>query len=117
MSPWPPARDNWRPYVRRDVTRAMVAGEMQSADPKATAELWSKMLDTPLRETGTKRYSLPLDNAEMRFVEATDGRGYGLGGIDLEIIDRAHVLREARTRGLAVTDNRVMVCGMRINLV
>jgi len=117
MSSWPPARDEWRPHVKRDVTQAMVAGEMQSTDPKASAQLWSDMLDTPVRGIGPARYALAFDNAEMRFVEATDGRGDGLGGIDLQINNMEHVLREARARKLPVTENQVLICGIRVNLV
>ena len=90
---------------------------MQSADPKASAELWSDLLDTPLQETEPGQYTLPFDNAVMRFVKATDGRGDGLSGIDLQINDRDHVLREAHARNLPVIENQVLICGMRINLV
>ena len=117
MCSWPPARDHWRPHVRREVTQAMVAGELQSADPRASAELWSAMLGTPVQEVGSGRYTLAFDNAVMRFVEATDGRGDGLSGIDLRINDMEHVLREAHARKLTVMDNQVTICGVRINLV
>ena len=117
FSDWPPARDHWRPHVRRDVTEALVGAEMNTSDPLASARLWSELLDTPLQEAGPGTYRLKFDNAELRFVEATDGRGDGLGGIDLKIRDMDHVRREAAACGVPVTDNGLVICGTRIRLL
>ena len=51
-----------------------------------------------------------------RFVEARDGRGPGLGGLDLAVADRAAVLGAARERGCYVSDEQVDVCGTRFYL-
>jgi hypothetical protein len=53
----------------------------------------------------------------LRFVEATDGRGEGLGGIDVKVEDRPAVLTAARVRGCYVSDDRVDIGGLRISLV
>ena len=60
--------------------------------------------------------SLELNNARLQFVTAEDGRGPGLGGLDLAVADRAAVLSEARARNCYVDDNRVDVCGTRFYL-
>ncbi len=117
MGDWPPARDHWRAHVRRDITQSLAGAEMQTGNPKVSAELWSDLLATPLRTIGPDAYALSFDNAEMRFVEAIDGRGDGLGGIDLRVGDKAHVRREAAARGIPVADGRLVVCGMRVRLV
>jgi hypothetical protein len=53
----------------------------------------------------------------IRFVEANDGRGEGLGGIDIEAVDPARLLKAADGRGLKVSETQVMICGVRFNLV
>jgi hypothetical protein len=59
---------------------------------------------------------MPLENASVRFVEATDGRGEGLGGVDIAVPDRARLLTAAARRGCKVGDDQVMICGVRFNL-
>ena len=58
-----------------------------------------------------------FDSTEMRFIETNDGRGDGLSGIDLKINNMEHVLRESRARKLPPTDNQVLICGIRANLI
>jgi hypothetical protein len=53
----------------------------------------------------------------VRFVKTSDGRGDGLGGLDLKINDMAHVQRQAAARGIACDGIQLMVCGTRIRLV
>jgi hypothetical protein len=107
---WPVAR-------RDDVVSAYTAVEMQSADPRGLADRWSKIAEVPLRNDSRGRLELPLDNASIRFVEATDGRGEGLGGIDVVVADRQRLLDAAADRGLRVSDDQVTVCGTRFYLV
>jgi hypothetical protein len=60
---------------------------------------------------------LPLEGSTLRFVHATDGRGEGLGAIDLRAADRVAVLAAARRRGSYRNDHQIYLCGMRIHLV
>jgi hypothetical protein len=53
----------------------------------------------------------------VRFVEAIDGRGEGLGGIDIATVDRKRVIAAAEARGCRVADDQVMICGTRFYLV
>ena len=59
---------------------------------------------------------MPLENASVRFVEATDGRGEGLGGVDIVVPDHARVLTAAAARGRKISDDQVTICGVRFNL-
>jgi hypothetical protein len=59
----------------------IAAAEIQSPDPLRLATRWSEILERPLEQLDA--LSIQLDNATLRFVEATDGRGEGLGGIDV----------------------------------
>ena len=52
----------------------------------------------------------------IRFVEAKDGRGDGLGGIDVDCVDRDAVLAGAKQRGCGVNDEQVLLGGLRVYL-
>jgi hypothetical protein len=105
----------WEDKVRQDVTVDFLGVELQSEDPVGLAELWGQVIDAPVARQGSD-LSLSLNNATLRFVAAQDGRGPGLGGLDIAVADRAAVLREARARDCYVSDDRVDVCGTRFYL-
>ena len=117
--PWNPAGDHWLPARRESVITAMTAAELQSGDPVAMAARWSEVLQI---ETGTDDNGHPtiaLDDATLRFVEATDGRGEGLGGLDVATVDRAHAITFARHHELDVSEDGSLInlCGVRFRLV
>src|SRR6516165_330544 len=86
---WEPAGGSgWSGAIRTDVVKKYQAVELQSDDPRGLAELWSSIAEVPLRKDSRERLEMPLENASVRFVEATDGRGEGLGGIDILVNDR-----------------------------
>ena len=110
---WHPAGGlGWVGNVNQSVTQDFLGVELQGADPVEIAELWGKVTDLPVERDGAV-LSLELNNATVRFVEATDGRGPGLGGLDLAVNDRERILKAARERGCYVSDDRVDVCGVR----
>jgi len=113
---WHPAGHNWEDKVRQDVTVDLIGVEIQADDPKALSDLWSKVIGTPAHVSGDV-HSIALNNAALRFVEATDGRGPGLGGLDIAVVNRARILERARARGCYVSDNRVDICGTRFYLI
>ena len=102
----------WEDKVARDVTFEFLAVELQGPDPVEIAELWGRVTDLPVARDGAV-LSIALNNVTLRFVEATDGRGPGLGGIDLAVRDRDRILAAARARDCYVSDHRVDVCGVR----
>jgi Glyoxalase-like domain len=115
---WEPAGgDGWPKAVRPDVVKKYQAVEMQSSDPRGLAERWSSIAEIPLRQDARGRYEMPLDNASVRFVEATDARGEGLGGIDIVVNNPPRLLQAAERRGCRVADDQVMICGTRFYLV
>ena len=61
--------------------------------------------------------TMQLDNAQVRFVEASDGRGEGLGGIDVTCVNKDAVLAAAKIRDCYVNDDLVMLAGLRVRLV
>ena len=77
------------------------------------------MLQRPVEPDAHGRPSIALDDASLRFVAAEDGRGDGLGGLDLRAADRGHVIAAAREHDLAISEDEleVIVCGVRFRLV
>jgi hypothetical protein len=117
IPPWEPAGPDWAPARRTDLVRAMVAAEIRSDDPAALASRWGEVLDRPVRTDDAGCPTIALEDATLRFMPATDGRGEGLGGLDLQTVDRTRVLDAAEARGCRVSDDVVMVCGVRFRLV
>lgn len=105
----------WEDKVRQDVTIDIIGVELQGADPVALADLWARVLGLPL-VTDAGHLSITLNNATLRFVETSDGRGAGLGGLDIAVRDRERILNKAHARGCYVSEDRVDICGTRFNL-
>jgi len=115
---WPPAGGTgWQEAVRTDVVSSIMAAQLQSPDPTALARRWSTVLDIPLTQGPAGAPQIALNNAAIRFVKARDGRGEGLGALDIRAADPARLLEAAQERGLKISDTEVMLCGMRFNLV
>lgn len=102
----------WEDKVRQDITVDMVGVELQGEDPQALADLWGSVTHLPV-EDQDGHPTIAMNNARLRFVTANDGRGPGLGGLDIIVADREAVLREARLRGCYVSDQQVDICGTR----
>jgi len=115
--PWGPAGPDWLPAQRTDVIRAMRAAELQTDDPPALAARWSEVLARPVEAGPGGAPQIALDDAVIRFVPATDGRAEGLGGLDVEVVDRDRLLAAAEARGCKTSDDLVTVCGVRFHLV
>jgi hypothetical protein len=116
LAHWVPAGPDWKSHVREDGAVELNAVELQSPDPVATAELWGKLLGRPVNsEKGTLH--IPLDMGDIRFVEATDGRGPGVSALDVKVKDKAKVLAAAKARDRQLGPSQIQVVGCRINLV
>ena len=114
---WEPAGGlQWEDKVDQSVTVDYAAVELQGPDPVGLAELWGKVAGLPVRRDGSVLI-MALNNVDIRFVEATDGRGYGLGGLDVKVADRGRILTKAKERNAYVSDDRVDVCGVRFRLL
>ncbi|MCA0872397.1 VOC family protein [Seohaeicola saemankumensis] len=113
---WHPAGGTiWRERVNTDVVTAITAAELQAEDPAALAAHWSAVCGLPVEPRGGVPH-IRLGNADLRFVAATDGRGPGLGGVDLRVADPARLLAAAEARGARISDREVRLCGTRFNL-
>jgi len=115
--PWMPAGKNWQKAIRQEKVDGIAAAEVQSPDPAAVADRWSKILDIAVGTDDAGNPALALDNATIRFVPAEDGRGEGLGGIDVIAVDKDAVLEAADQRGVRQKDDVLLIGGIRFRLV
>ncbi len=113
---WKWAGPNWREFVQTHATKALTGVEIQSDNPDATAKRWAEVLDRPL-DSVVGMPAVKLDNAHIRFAPDTDGRGVGIGAMDILPADRDNILAMAEKRGLRRSDDQIMLCGVRVNLV
>jgi hypothetical protein len=100
---WRWAGPTWTRQPRSKVVEAIAAVELQSDDPEATARRWSQALARDVTQHDD-HLRIDVDDGAVRFVEARDGRGEGLGGIDLRAAE-------------GVAPREMVRCGTRIALV
>lgn len=113
---------NWHPAGGKDWQRvepgevmSISAVELQSDDPMALAERWASVAGVAVNRSSAVP-TVSLANAKLRFVADRDGRGPGLGGLELRVKDRNRIL-QADARGARIADDQVMICGTRFTLV
>ncbi len=114
---WLWAGPKWQQHVKTDVTRALVGAEMQAPEPAQLAARWGQVFAREPQPQGDGSVALPLDYGTLRFVPARDGRGEGVGGIDVAVADREAVLARAKARRVPVHRDAIEICGTRIRLV
>jgi hypothetical protein len=112
-SAWRWAGPEWRDKVKTDVVEEITAVELQCEDPGAMARRWAQVLGREAREVATGM-QINLDRGAIRFVDATDGRGVGVGGFDVAVRDTDRLRAAARERQLEIENDHIVVCGVRI---
>lgn len=80
---WLWAGQDWEYHSLDGVVSEIVAIDIQADDPDRLAQRWGKAIDRPAQNG-----AIELDDAQIRFVQATDGRGDGLIAADLRASDR-----------------------------
>jgi len=115
--PYHPAGPDWQRHIRDDTTTALRAAELQCDDPAMLATRWGRILDCTPTTGAAGDPVIALELGTLRFVQAADGRGEGLGGIDLAVRGPAAIREAAAARGLPVSPDWVLLCGIRIRLV
>lgn len=116
--PYWPAGPHWRDTVTMERVTGLAGAVLQGADPAALAAQWSRILQRPVLADGDG-HRLSVDNATLRFVLETDGRGEGLAGIAVQVRDAraAEAIRAtARARGATADAQGVTLCGVRFEL-
>jgi hypothetical protein len=116
LSRWKWAGPNCQEFVQTQDTKALTAVEIQCDDPGALAKRWGEVLDIPVESISGKP-AVQLDNAHIRFVADTDGRGIGICAIDVLPANKENILRIAHKLDLVADDDQIVLCGVRVNLV
>lgn len=106
----------WEDKIRTDIVQDFAGVEIQSHDPKMTAERWGQLVQRPATEAGPGRYEIDLSGDVVRFIKAADGRGPGMSGIDVRVNDRDHILATARARNLPIHADRITIGGTHFRL-
>ncbi|MFP6583137.1 MAG: hypothetical protein VCD00_11365 [Candidatus Hydrogenedentota bacterium] len=114
--PWMPVGPDWKAAQVLDRVTGIATAEIQCDDVAQLSQRWSDIAEIPLVEI-SEQVTLPMDNADVRFVPCIDGRPEGLGGLDILASDKASILEAAKARDAVTGDNQICLCGTRINLV
>ncbi|MCZ6617102.1 MAG: hypothetical protein O7E57_03135 [Gammaproteobacteria bacterium] len=110
---WEPAGGlAWQEKVDQSSIVDMVGVELQGPQPEVLAQHWAQILGLPMNDDLT----VEINNARLRFVEATDGRGPGLSGIDLTVADKPGILKRAKERRAYVSDQQLTISGFHFYL-
>jgi catechol 2,3-dioxygenase-like lactoylglutathione lyase family enzyme len=113
---WEWGGPHWTEHVRTDISVAIVGAELQAEDPGRMANRWSAVLGRAAEKTDGG-WTIDLDEGEIRFVAALDGRGDGLGGFDVAVRNPSDIQRRAKAMGLLDPRGVVMLSGTRVRLV
>lgn len=103
MGPYAPAGPEWQRAIREDVTRRLLAAEIEAPDPGGFAARWGEILQRPVHDLGAGNFRIALDSGVINFLPA-DLPEAVLSGIELEVVSRA------------AGDATVSVCGVRFRL-
>jgi catechol 2,3-dioxygenase-like lactoylglutathione lyase family enzyme len=106
----------WRDHARTDVSVAIVGAELQAENPSRMAIRWAAVLGRPAKQSDGG-WRIDLDEGEIRFVPARDGRGEGLGAFDVAVRNVREVYSRAEAKGLLDPDGVVILSGTRVRLV
>lgn len=113
--PYAPAGPHWQKAIRSDVTRSLLAAQIECRDPAAFAARWGEILQRPVSRVPGGPACIALDAGAIEFVQASSGDA-ALTGLRLEVADPERVLRSAKARGRLDAQGRIDVCGVRFCL-
>lgn len=113
--PYTPAGPDWQMAVRKDVTRRLLAAEIECPDTGRFAARWGAILERPVQDLGAGKFRISLDVGEISLLP-TDSAQAVLAGIELEVANRATIAAAAQARGCTTGDGVVEVCGVRFRL-
>jgi hypothetical protein len=114
LGAYPPAGPDWQTFIRKDVTEALTAVEMQSPDPQALAAHWGSIIGVPVSRGAEGMAELKLPNASFRFVE---GQAEIMSRLDFRVTNAAAVCEVARMRGYVVVGDEFLIGGVTFRLL
>jgi hypothetical protein len=115
MGAYAPAGAGWQKAIRQDVTRRMVAAEIECPVPAMTAARWGSILQRPAVPCGHGEFEISLDTGGIRFLRGSAPEPV-FAGVELQAADRDRIMQAARNRDCLAPDGRIEVGGMRFRL-
>ena len=106
----------WEDKIKQDVTVDIVGVELQANNPASLADKWARILGSECTVDGERDGNgivVSLNNVTLRFVPLSDDRGPGLSGLHIRVADRTAILNEAKRRDSYVSEDQVLICGIR----
>ena len=113
LGPYPPAGPDWQKSIRKDVTQALTAVEMQSPEPQVLAEHWGKIIGVAVTKDASGDPELKLPNASFHF---TKGPVDLMRGLSFRVADVAKVREAAKAKGCKVSGGSFDLCGVTFRL-
>jgi hypothetical protein len=110
-----PAGPAWQSAIRQDVTRRLVAAEIECPEPAAFAARWGELLQRPVKAQKEGASEIALDSGAIRFLPGTLPEAV-FAGVELDVVDRDQVARAARDRGCLGADGEIYASGIRFRL-
>jgi hypothetical protein len=114
LGAYPPAGPDWQRSIRKDVTQALIAVEMQSPEPLGLAEHWGHILGIAVAKDQSGEPELKLPNCSFRFVK---GATEIMSGLTFRVADVAAVCAAAKARDHAVSSDSFLLGGVTFRLV
>jgi hypothetical protein len=114
LGAYPPAGPDWQQAIRKDVTEALVAVEMQSPDPRDLAQHWGRILGTAPTIGAGGGIAIVLPNGVFNFVQ---GAADAMTALTFKVGNIARIRDAAKAHGLAVTGDCFMLAGVDFRLV
>ena len=112
---WLWAGPGWRDRMSSQVG-GITAVDVQADDPEAIATKWAAAFGRNFQLEGHV-LRMPLDDGEIRFIEAADGRGDGVAAIEFSVTDRPAIMAAAENHQLSWSGNELTVCGTRFRFL
>jgi hypothetical protein len=109
LGPYPPAGPDWQRSIRKDVTQALVAVDMQSTDPLDLAGHWGRIIGIPSHRNSSGAAEIALPNCTFRFAK---GDIDAMTALTFRVADPAAVRGAAKARGYAIANNAFRLGGV-----
>jgi hypothetical protein len=106
---WLWAGPGWRDRKSSNVG-GITAVDVQAEQPEAIARKWAAAFGRNFHLEGDV-LCMPLDDGEIRFVKAIDGRGDGISAVEFSVTDRSAIMTAAEHHRLIWSGNQITVCG------
>ncbi len=113
---WWPVEREWQSHRNTEFATAICGAEIQTPEPMVLALRWAEVLGVST-EIVDGDPTIPTTDGPVTFIEPSDGRPEGLGGITVKVPTPEIVLERAAKYGLQCYEQTVEISGLRFHLV